>query len=384
MGWNSGDRTTSRGASPRTRLYVVLASPLAAVLVIEAVVRLHWRTGPRPTREEGVLLRPHMDPRIRLENAPGAVQRLVYDGGFSAAPIEVEARINAQGFRGPTVSLPKTPGVFRIACVGDSHTFGHGVDEQGTWPRALQRSLDHELGTRRVEVMNWGVNGYDTEQELALLEERVSRYEPDLVLLQFFANDTVLHSLVRATDELDSTAPASPGWLDRLARYSRIAEFTAARMTRRAKVDHFRGGLLEQFDDDFPGWIRCRELLKATQARLGPDQIEFAVVLYPLLVEYDGSMLSHAPLERVDAFCREQSIRCWNIECEFEHEDLDRLRVHPLDFHANAHAHDIFGRAVARRLLEAGLLSSATGPNAALSETTARGDRATSALQEAR
>lgn len=228
------------------------------------------------------------------------------------------------------------------------------------------------------------MNGYDTEQEVALLEERVGRYEPDLVLLQFFVNDTVLPGLVHDEDELDATARGAPDWLDQLARFSRCAEFIAARVSRRAELTRFSGGLLEQFGDDYPGWIRCRELLKAADDRLRRDHIEFAVVLYPLLVEWEGSMLSHTPLERVDAFCRQQSIRCWNLEGEFENEDLEGLRVHPLDFHANARANEIFGRAVARCLIEAELLQSMAVPSVAPSTSAAHEDRAAASRQDRR
>lgn len=363
MGFKFGDRTSLGAVSQRARLYVVLASPLVALLVTEAVVRLHWSADRRPTREAGTLVRPHSDPRIRFELIPGAALQLTYDAGSAAAPIEIEARVNAQGFRGPTVPIPKPPGVLRVACVGDSHTFGHGVDEDGTWPRTLQRALEQELGAARVEVMNWGVNGYDTEQEVAQLEERIGRYEPDLVLLQFFVNDTALRSTTQADEETlgpaDAKPKGAPDWMSWMARYSRCAEYVATRITRSAQLDVLGRTMSAQFDDGRPGWLRCRELLAATQSKLSKDGIEFAVVLYPLLVEWDGEMLSHDPLARVDAFCRGASIHCFDLGHEFDGQDLDTLRVHPLDFHANERANEIAGRAIAGRLIESGLLRSA-------------------------
>jgi lysophospholipase L1-like esterase len=370
MGFKFGDRMSLGAVSQRTRLYVVLASPLVALLVTEAVVRLQWRASPRPTREVGILVRPNPDPRIRFEPIPGAVESLTYDPGFPAAPIEIEARINEQGFRGRAVSIPKPAGVLRVACIGDSHTFGHGVDEEHTWPRTLERALEHELAGVRVEVMNWGVNGYDTEQEVAQLEERIARYEPDLVLLQFFVNDTALRSTAQADE--DSLGPAeakpkgAPNWLNRLAQYSRSAESLATRITRSAQLEALSRTLSAQFEDGRPGWVRCRELLSSTQRKLEKDGIEFAVVLYPLLVEWNGRMLSHDPLQRVDEFCRDTAIPCFDLEPEFDGRDLDMLRVHPLDFHANGLANDIAGRTVARRIIESGLL------HAALADSTAQ------------
>ncbi len=362
MGFLRNDRSTSGAVSQRARLQIAAASPLFAMLLAEAFVRLHWRPGLRPTREQGVLVRPHADPRIRFENAPGAVQRLTYDGGRDADPIEVVARINHQGFRGPSVSIAKEPRVFRIACVGDSHTFGHGVDDDRTWPRTLQRELDREFGPLRVEVMNWGVNGYDTEQEVAQIEERLATYRPDLVLLQFFVNDTGLHGALGEPEEGtdDGSGPAgAPEWLVALARHSRCAEFLAARLTRKAALHRFHRSLSERFAADHAGWARCRELLTSARDSLQKAEVEFAVVLYPFLFEWDGEMLSHGPLARVGEFCRDASIPCIDLEPAFDGHDVDSLRVHPLDFHANERAHDIAGRAVGRALIEGGLVRSA-------------------------
>jgi hypothetical protein len=45
------------------------------------------------------------------------------------------------------------------------------------------------LGEKRVEVINFGVSGYGTAQELLTLRNRVWEYNPDLVVLEFCAND---------------------------------------------------------------------------------------------------------------------------------------------------------------------------------------------------
>ena len=57
--------------------------------------------------------------------------------------------------RGGPVALEPTPGVFRIACLGDSVTFGWGVADDEAWPAVLQRQLA-EQGIA-VECLNLGV-----------------------------------------------------------------------------------------------------------------------------------------------------------------------------------------------------------------------------------
>lgn len=67
----------------------------------------------------------------------------------------------------------------RIAIVGDSFTFGLGVNDDETFANQLQL-LRKE---RRCEVRNLGVPGYSTDQEVLQLEEQLPRIEPQQVIL---------------------------------------------------------------------------------------------------------------------------------------------------------------------------------------------------------
>lgn len=90
---------------------------------------------------------------------------------------------NSWGFRSPAVTPEKPDDVFRVLALGDSMTYGIGVEQDQTFSAVLQ-SLDP-----RLEVINTGVNGYGTSQELLLLREDGLQFQPDLVLLAFFWND---------------------------------------------------------------------------------------------------------------------------------------------------------------------------------------------------
>ncbi len=95
---------------------------------------------------------------------------------------------NALGYRGEEVAVPKPDGVFRIACLGGSTTYGAYVTNAETYPAALEAYL-HEQGYRQVEVINAGVNGYTSWESLINLEMRVLDLEPDLVIIYHGIND---------------------------------------------------------------------------------------------------------------------------------------------------------------------------------------------------
>lgn len=89
--------------------------------------------------------------------------------------------INKHGFRAiKDVQIPKNK--FRIACVGDSFTFGAGVANTQTYPHFLNLNLKH------TEVLNLGKNGTSIITQLIILKKAI-QCDPDLVILQVLDND---------------------------------------------------------------------------------------------------------------------------------------------------------------------------------------------------
>jgi lysophospholipase L1-like esterase len=100
------------------------------------------------------------------------------------------SRINALGFRDRERSAEKAPGTFMIVCIGDSSTYGEGVNLEGTYPYQLEEVF-HREGYQNVEVWNAGVGGYAMYDYPPYLEKRILPLKPDFVLLQLSANDAI-------------------------------------------------------------------------------------------------------------------------------------------------------------------------------------------------
>ena len=115
------------------------------------------------------------DPITGVAHIPGVTSRTRFEGG---SWIE----INSDGLRGPETSLRPPPGTYRIALLGDSFIEAFEVPYDSTVGQVLARDLARQRGTP-VEVLNFGVGGYGTTQELLTLQHRVWKYRPDLVLL---------------------------------------------------------------------------------------------------------------------------------------------------------------------------------------------------------
>jgi lysophospholipase L1-like esterase len=74
--------------------------------------------------------------------------------------------------------------------LGDSIAFGYWVTEKDGFPRQLEAMLNEAAGKAgRVEVLDFGVPGYNLDQEIEALRTRGLAFSPDLVIVAFCLND---------------------------------------------------------------------------------------------------------------------------------------------------------------------------------------------------
>jgi hypothetical protein len=100
---------------------------------------------------------------------------------------ESYVRINSDGLRDREHAKPKPADTVRIAVLGDSFSEAMHVPMEQTFWSLLERKLQecNAFPGKKVEVINFGVSGYGTAQELMTLRQRVWDYSPDLVVLAF-------------------------------------------------------------------------------------------------------------------------------------------------------------------------------------------------------
>jgi lysophospholipase L1-like esterase len=98
--------------------------------------------------------------------------------------------INSLGARGPEIPQDKPPHEKRLICLGDSYTYGWGVDQGNSFPAQLQTLLVNQPNP--FNVINYGCNGYTILQEVNLLKKYGLQLKPDYVLLDASLNTDFL------------------------------------------------------------------------------------------------------------------------------------------------------------------------------------------------
>lgn len=174
--------------------------------------------------------------------------------------VEGDYRTNSLGLRGDEIP-PKQANEIRIACFGNSCTFGWRLQEGETYPARLEQLLNAEPESQKYRVVNCGVPGYSSFQGLKMLKEYLPILQPDVVTICYGWND----HWAAGFDIPDSEQRTPPQWildiqnlLSRLhtyrgvkfallARSEKGREYTYDRSSPRYRVsiNEFRDNLME-------------------------------------------------------------------------------------------------------------------------------------------
>ena len=169
----------------------------------------------------------------------------------------------------------KRSGIRRILALGDSVTYGLGVEWSESWPQVLERELP------QTEVFNFAMPGWDAEQNVTLTTSTLGEWQPDLVVwgsspndvlqsyLMWGANDA--HPVFVGTSVPDGVSPL-PEWLTLImVRYSSLMrQWLAGRMAQQQQA-----GLV--LDADMEWYRRQLALLRQWSAQTGVPVVVMAI-----------------------------------------------------------------------------------------------------------
>jgi hypothetical protein len=161
-------------------IFTILGATIVGLILCEIILRVAGISYPVfDTYDElrGIALRPYKEGWYRNEG-------------------EAYLQINSLGYRDVEHSIEKPPGTFRIAVLGDSFTEARQVALEDTFWSYLGKNLNTctTLTGKKIEVLNFGIGGYGTTQELLTLQHHVWQFNPDLVLLAVLTGNDIVNN----------------------------------------------------------------------------------------------------------------------------------------------------------------------------------------------
>ena len=166
--------------SSRTRTWSIrILSVLLPLLLVLAFLEILVRFIPPDLMvlRKLVTIVPDSQPYILKPN-----MSIPFSGMFTRISPPVEWRTNARGLR-EDHAIPPRSTRFRIATYGDSEAFGWSVKSEDTFQKQME-AIDP-----RVEVINFGVPGYNATNIADHMAKTVSLYHPDLIIYLVHKND---------------------------------------------------------------------------------------------------------------------------------------------------------------------------------------------------
>jgi hypothetical protein len=202
------------------------------------------------------------------------------------APVNTELRANAvanaRGYRDLDHPLAKPAGVRRIVVLGDSFTWGVGVQFEDAYPQRIERLLSRRRH-ESWEVVSLALRGMNTVDELAVLESEGFAFEPDVVLLGYCLNDSEDGRSAesrRAEDWLQEgrLAGRGPGLLDRSVLLRFVGTRLWATLENRRRVANYQA----MYAEDAPGWVAARKALLQIGSLCRQHGVPLVVGIFPL------------------------------------------------------------------------------------------------------
>jgi hypothetical protein len=180
-----GSAVVNRAGSLLKNLLLVLVSLLVVIASLEVALRLYAGYDVRVHRQpQAGAGKNRCDPVFVHDNVLGwrlVENCTVVQEERRGHEYAVTTHTNNHGFRdNKDYRYAKREQVKRVVLIGDSFSFGNGVEEPGRASNLLE-----VLFGGAIEVYNLAISNYGLDQAFLMLGERGFAYQPDLVLVGF-------------------------------------------------------------------------------------------------------------------------------------------------------------------------------------------------------
>ena len=263
------------------------------------------------------------DPMIGHEHGPNRKAKLM----------GVMVETNSKGQRDREVPYERTPGVLRVAMLGDSLTEGWGVPLEATFSKRIERMYD-AAGTK-AEVVNLGVGNWNTVQEVEHFLTKGYRYSPDIVVLNYFVNDA----------EPTPSHYHAPSWFLRhcyscIFLKGRLDTVLRDMTTRKDWADYYLG---LYGGGKSKGWLDAKAAIKRLADYCKSKNIKLLIAHLPELHDVQNYRFGSVT-ELVRQAANENGVPFVDLLPVLQFQASEDLWVTPPDPHPNAFANELIAK----------------------------------------
>ena len=288
--------------------------------------------------------RPSDNPVLVYELIPNT--RVQNEGSWVKFNRTLIETVNSDGFRGRDYPVEKPKEVYRIIVLGDSFAFGYGVNDNETFSYYLEQKLNSlNISGKRFEVLNLGVGGYNTFQEVESLNIKGLKYNPDLVIIAHHGSDMEnISEIEREIDEMYSNYTSGKQNVTNNTYATLRAYFQ-----NKAFQNVYEDMAKKTFDQVFEN---VRQPMEDIYNISKNKNFSLMITTFP-----NGYMYKEQA-EKLAVFSTERGICYLDFSVAYADKDLYAQTVHPtMDAHPNPYAYAVFADYIINKMKECGFIA---------------------------
>ncbi len=261
----------------------------------------------------------------------------------------LNTQLNSLGCRDREWTVEKPAGTRRIAFVGDSYTYGWGVERvEDRFPDLIQARFD-SASPGRVEVMNVAKPGWDTSAELTPIADMIARYGVDEIVLCYVPND--IEKLLPRTPDFDPIRPPEPVLMNIYSSCLVDYVYRTVWLPLTPTVHGYHDWLAEGYADT-EIWRRHQEqlasMIRMCKEARRPDgsNVTFRVALLPFIATGGEKFQAKALHATLRNFFEANDVDVVDLLPVLSGHSVKDLIVNSQDAHPNEFAHRLFADSV--------------------------------------
>lgn len=241
----------------------------------------------------------------------------------------------------------------RIVIVGDSFTWGDGVEADEAYPVVLENMLRERRGEEAIEVTSWSRPGWNTWREWKSLQPQLPMLDPDLLIIGYCINDAEplnrrqlmeLRKVMR-TAQHEPSSPFVTWSYNHTQLGALLYNFFENRRVRKTVTAYYQ----TLYDEGRSGWVRAQDALVLFSKLAKQQSFPVLLVVFPIFdseLDYHYGYRNLHPV--IEAAATRAGIEVLDLLPAYEGFDGRDLAVVPF---SNAHPSPLAHRVAAEQIL---------------------------------
>jgi lysophospholipase L1-like esterase len=264
-----------------------------------------------------------------------------------------EVKLNSIGLRDEEYDHPKTANIFRILILGDSFTYGYGVNNRNDlFCKIMEKRLNDEaiLGSDiKIEVLNGGGENKITGDWLELFKKVIISFQPDIVVAVFTYRDAAPPKIAHITfRELQKELAQrnQQSWFYRHSAFYRFCKNSIDGYEISQRFANVCQSMFIGSKEETAEWENAKKNLITIRDLAKKNDMPFYLVIFPALIKLNENHSFFPIINIIKEFADKNGIECFSLFEAFRGQHGPSLWVSKYDQHPNEKGHKITSNAL--------------------------------------